>query len=64
MVFKACVLTSILKEFKAIFMEINDPTDFIAAFEVICKTYSSFEVLFHKSDASSEFSLPHGLFLE
>jgi hypothetical protein len=46
MIFKACLISSLLKEFKATFMAINDPSDFVTAFEVICKTYSAFEVCY------------------
>lgn len=43
--FKCCLITSILKEYRDLFLVISDPTNFITAFEVTCKTYSNFENL-------------------
>lgn len=44
MMFKACLISSILKEFKSTFMAIDDPSDLMTTFDVVCKTYSNFEV--------------------
>lgn len=61
MVFKACLLSSVLKEFKATFLKVNDPTDFIAAFEVACKTYSAFERLLANTFCLLDFFLSESI---
>lgn len=38
------MIASVLKEFKTLFLSINDATDFSIAFEIACKTYSNIEV--------------------
>lgn len=57
MLFKACLITTILKELKSTFMSVNDPTDFISVFEVACKTYSSFESLLTNTFSLLDFFL-------
>ena len=44
MLFKGCLICAVLKEHKVLLTSVNDPTDFISAFEVICRTHSNFEV--------------------
>jgi hypothetical protein len=57
MLFKCCLIAAILKEFKDIFLQTNDPSDFATAFEVIAKTYSNFENLLTNAMGLMEFFL-------
>lgn len=61
MIFKACLITTILKELKSTFMAVNDPTDFISVFEVTCKTYSSFELLLTNTFCLLDFFLSESI---